>query len=311
MLRFITQSICCLILLLGQMAYAQIPVPVLNQRITDLTNTLIPSQVSELAQQIQQFEQQDKSGAQIAILLVPTLDGESIEQFAERVFEQWRLGAAQKDNGLLLVIAKSEHSVRLEVGYGLEGTLPDLQAARIIQQDIIPAFRQDNYYAGISQALTTIIKRLTGELATVPFVDNTGNNELGDVSADSPGSSLMMFGFFSLFVCHLLIKMLPWSWTKRSTGRLNLASGGLNGLVIGLFAFLTDYSALGSLKLSFIGFVVSTILLGFLYAKSGSSGRGGGRFGGGFGSGRGGGFSSGGFSGGGGRSGGGGASGRW
>lgn len=267
-MRIMIQWIFCLLFLVSQTAYAQIAVPTLNQRVTDLTNTLSASQVSELEQQIQQFEQQQSTGAQIAVLMVPTLDGESIEQFATRVFEQWRLGSADKDNGLLIVIAKSEHTVRLEVGYGLEGTFPDLQASRIIQQDMIPEFRQDNYFAGISQAISTITKRLTGELTTVPLLDSGESHSQDKSLSDSPSSSLITFGFFAIFICYLLVKLLPWSFTKKSSGRLNLVSGGFSGVVIGLYAFLTEYSLLESVKLCFVGFVISTILLGFLSAKS-------------------------------------------
>ncbi len=140
--------LAALVLGASNLAPAQVAVPPLTARVTDLTNTLSAPQISTLDQTLQAFEM--RKGSQIAVLIVPSTRPESIEQYGIRVVEQWRLGRKRVDDGALLIIAKDDHGVRIEVGYGLEGALNDAVCARIIREIITPHFRQGDFYGGIT-----------------------------------------------------------------------------------------------------------------------------------------------------------------
>jgi uncharacterized protein len=135
--------------------------PLLRQRVTDLTNTLTSNQIYSLESTLREYE--DSTTNQIAVLLVGSVTGGSIEEFAVRVFEKNRLGQRGKDNGVLLLIAKDDRAIRIEVGYGLEGVLTDAVASRIIQRQIIPKFREGNYFEGIQAGVGAIILAIGGE----------------------------------------------------------------------------------------------------------------------------------------------------
>ena len=121
---------------------ADVPVPSLAARVTDETGTLTSEQRSSLEQTLEDFEA--RKGAQISVLIVPTTQPETIEQYSMRVVEQWKLGRQKVDDGALLIIAKSDRSLRIEVGYGLEGALNDATSSRIIRDVIVPRFKQDD-----------------------------------------------------------------------------------------------------------------------------------------------------------------------
>ena len=123
----------------------------LDQRVIDLTNTLDNGTTERLKAQLAALEQ--RKGAQVAVLLVPTTGGATIEDFANQLFRAWKLGRQDVNDGILLVVAKNDHTVRIEVGYGLEGTVTDLLAHRIIEEHLTPAFRQGDYAGGIQQAV--------------------------------------------------------------------------------------------------------------------------------------------------------------
>jgi uncharacterized protein len=297
----------CFILFFSYSVRADIAVPALTQRVTDMTGTLTQPQSNALEQKIITFEQQQTAGAQIALLIVPTLDGETIEQFATRVFDKWKLGRQSQDNGVLLLVAKEDHLVRIEVGYGFEGGLTDIQSSRIIQRDLVPAFRQNDYYGGLSHALDSIIRALNHELSTSDQQQSV-SNPTGEDLLQSP---LMPLSFITLFLYSTVMRYIPWSWPRKSTGRRNVVAGGLNGITAGAVNFFITLSANSSIRMAFIVFVISTIICGY-FSNIGRRGGGGGNFPrGGFGGGSGNYGGGGGFSGGGGRSGGGGASGRW
>lgn len=114
----------------------QIAVPELRQQVTDITGTLSTSEQQSLTQQLQDITQ--KTRAQVAVLIVPSTEDDTIEQYATRVFDSWKLGDAQRNDGILLLVAWEDHTVRIEVGYGLEGVVTDLQAAKIISDILIP-----------------------------------------------------------------------------------------------------------------------------------------------------------------------------
>jgi len=158
----------------GIAAHAQVPVPELHARVTDLTATLTPDQIGTLDNELAALEV--RKGAQIAVLMLATLTpadvpgaADAIEPFATRVFEQWKLGRKQVDDGLLLIVVKDDRKVRIEVGYGLEGAIPDAAVARIIREYVTPRFREGDYYGGIRDATTTLTKLVDGEPLPPPL----------------------------------------------------------------------------------------------------------------------------------------------
>jgi uncharacterized protein len=265
-------------------ASADVAVPPLTARVTDQTDTLTSDQTSTLEQTLQAFE--SRKGTQIAVLIVPTTEPETIEQYSMRVVEQWKLGRSRVDDGALLIVAKNDRTLRIEVGYGLEGALNDATSNRIIQEIIVPRFREGDFYGGISAGVDQMIRVADGEPLPPPPVQAGG---------ESPNIWRFAPVIFVLAVA--------------LGGVLRSAFGRLPGAAVagGVVALIAWLLAAG---------VVATIVAGaiaFLFTLTGT-GMGGyvgtygmGRRGGGFGrGGRGGGFG-----GGGGGFGGGGASGRW
>ena len=145
---------------------ADVPVPSLAARVTDETGTLTSEQRSSLEQTLEDFEA--RKGAQISVLIVPTTQPETIEQYSMRVVEQWKLGRQKVDDGALLIIAKSDRSLRIEVGYGLEGALNDATSSRIIREVIVPRFKQGDFYGGITDGVDSIIPVVNGEPLPAP-----------------------------------------------------------------------------------------------------------------------------------------------
>src|SRR5215471_747891 len=124
-------------------AFALVAVPQLTGRVVDQTGTLSSDDIAQLTQSLADLEQ--RKGSQIAVLIVPTTDGEAIEQFALRVAEAWKIGRKKIDDGALVVIAKNDRRLRIEVGYGLEGALTDVTTKRIIDEDITPKFKAGDF----------------------------------------------------------------------------------------------------------------------------------------------------------------------
>jgi uncharacterized protein len=149
-----------------QAAFADTEVPELKGRVVDLTNTLNASYIDTLNQRIHSFEQ--RKGSQIAILIVPTTQPETIEQYSIRAAETWKIGRKKIDDGALLVIAKNDHKLRIEVGYGLEGALTDITSRRIIDEVIAPHFKEGDYAGGIGEGLTRMIGVIDGEPLPAP-----------------------------------------------------------------------------------------------------------------------------------------------
>lgn len=141
--------------------YAETTIPSLNQRVTDLTNTLTYQEWKMLERILKEFE--DSTSTQIAILIIPTLEKESIEEYTQKVFKENRIGQQGKNNGVLVVVAKDDHKIRIEVGYGLEGVLTDALASRIIRNEMLPHFRDENYFAGLVNGIDAIIRATAGE----------------------------------------------------------------------------------------------------------------------------------------------------
>lgn len=264
-------------------AGAQIAVPPLAGRFTDQTATFTAEQKAALEQTLQAFEV--RKGSQLAVLIVSTTAPEAIEQYALRVAEQWKLGRKKVDDGAILVVAKNDRALRIEVGYGLEGALNDATSKRIIGEIITPRFKQGDFYGGITAGVDQIIRVVDGEPLPVP----TGqpSRGIGDIQQYVP----------VIFILALIVGGLLRSVLGRLPGAL--VTGGAVGVVAWLFA--------GALS---IALGAGVLALFFTLLSGGMGGRGFGGHRGGFGTG-GFGRGGGGFSGGGGGFGGGGASGRW
>ncbi|HVB49040.1 MAG TPA: YgcG family protein [Burkholderiales bacterium] len=277
-------------------ARADVPVPPLEARVTDLTGTLSAQQKSALENRLAAFEA--KKGSQIAVLIVPTTKPETIEQYSIRVAGKWKLGRKGVDDGVLLLVAKDDHAVRIEVGYGLEGAIPDAIAWRVINEIIVPRFRAGDFYGGVSSGVDALAKLIQGEPLPAPPAVRAPARSSGDAL-----QGLFVVAMIAIGIAYALGAMI---------GRVPAA--GLAGIVIGLFA----WASLG-LIVALIAAVV-TFFMALPGRGSGfySIGRGGGWIGGGLmggggfgGFGGGGGGGGGGWSGGGGGFGGGGASGSW
>ena len=273
------------------------PVPPLTARITDLTGTLTAEQQTALEQKLAAFEA--AKGSQLALLIVPTTHPEEIEQYSIRVVEKWKLGRGvvggkKVDDGALLLIAKDDHRIRIEVGYGLEGVLTDAMSSRIISETITPAFRQSNFYEGIDAGLEQMMKLIEGE--PLPPPEHTWQG-----SEHHWGPSILPELFFAVLVGSVVLRAI----FGRTFGSI------LTGLGAGALVWIGGY-ALGLAILAAIVGTLITLMMGLPRGSGWSSYPRSGGFGGGWGGGfGGGGFGGGGFSGGGGGFGGGGSSGSW
>ena len=237
---------CCGLLLWVMTVWAQQPIPPLNSQVTDLTNTLSTIERSALVDKLKQFEKE--KGSQIAILIVPTTQPEAIEQYSLRVAEAWQLGREGVDDGVLLLIAKDDRKLRIEVGYGLEGAVPDASAKRIISEIITPRFRQGDFRGGVEAGVERLIGLVNGEPLPEP------NWQSSDKSNGGGFGALMPLLFF-------LFPFIP--MLSKTIGRLPgaIVSGGLMGgagyfasgelilaLALGAFAFFIALQAISGLQ---------------------------------------------------------------
>ena len=258
------------------------PLPKLSKRVTDEAGLLSPAQKQELELLLRNFE--NKKGSQVVLVTLRSVAPESIETYSIRLAEAWKIGRKDVDDGAILLIAKKERKLRIEVGYGLEGVLTDIISRKIIEKIIKPFFKQGDFYSGIKNGLLAMLHVIDGEDLPEPtFKKGRGGRSGG----------IFLFAIAFLFISFLLRSVLG--------GGLGMIVSILLGVVLGYF-FL---SWLSGLLLSFFLSIIS------LNSRSYMGGMGYyyGGFGGGFGGG-GGGFG-GGFGGGGGGFGGGGASGSW
>ncbi|MDP2694740.1 MAG: YgcG family protein [Gallionella sp.] len=265
------------------LAGAEVAVPPLTGRVTDQTGTLTAPQKAAMEQTLTTFEA--RKGSQLAVLIVPTTAPEAIEQYALRVAEQWKLGRKKVDDGAVLVVAKDDRALRIEVGYGLEGALNDATSKRIISEIITPRFKQGDFYGGITAGVDQIIRVIDGEPLPEPQGKRAGDTP--DMSQYIP----------IIFILALVVGGVLRAVLGRFPGAL------VTGGAVALIAWLIVGTA-------FIALVAGAIALFFTLLSGGMGGRGVGGHYGGFGTGGFGG-GGGGFGGGGGGFGGGGASGRW
>jgi len=255
-----------------------VPLPALTARVTDLSATLDATQRGRLEAQLAAIER--ARGAQIAVLLLPTTQPETIEQFGIRLAEAWKIGHKGADNGVMVIVAKNDRKMRIEVGYGLEGAIPDAVAKRIIAERMTPPFKQGDFFGGLRAAIEGLDQAIGGPASVVPVAPTELPADSGSNNADSAdlspwlmaavvggGVLRMMFGLFGSFAAAAVAGWLGFvifgSWL----------AGLLAGVAIFVFSFVNPF------------------LLGGLGGGGSSSG--------------------GGFSGGGGGFGGGGASGGW
>jgi len=263
------------------LAAAQVPVPPLTGHATDQTGTLTADQTATLEQTLTAFEA--RKGSQLAVLMVATTKPEEVEQFALRVAEKWKLGRKKVDDGAILVVAKDDRAVRIEVGYGLEGALNDLTSKRIISETILPRFKAQDFYGGITAGVGQMISVVDGE--PLPEPSNAPTRSIGGVQQYAP----------VLFILALAVG-----------GVLRAALGKVPGsLVTGGVVAVIAWFVIGAVSMALIAGVIA------LFVTLLGGGMGGRRMGGLGGYYGGGGRGGGGFSGGGGGFGGGGASGRW
>jgi len=258
------------------------PIPPLAGRVVDVNATLTAEQRRELEASLEAFEK--RKGSQIAVLITGTTFPEPIESFSLRVAEAWKIGRKGVDDGIVVVVARSDQAMRIEVGYGLEGAVPDATAKRLIEEEFIPRFREGDFYGGLRAGLDRLMRVIDGEPLPPPKREG-GGSEPRSIEA-----------YFILFMA---IVIAVGGLLRALFGRLPAAA------IVGFGTCLLAWLIVAPLTVALLVGIV-----GFIFTLAGGGHRGGlGGFGrGGYG---GGGFGGGGFSGGGGGFGGGGASGRW
>lgn len=258
------------------------PVPALNTRVTDLTGTLSAADSARIEANLAAFE--NAKGAQVAVLIVGTTQPEEIEQYGIRVVEQWKLGRGKVDDGALLLVAKDDRRLRIEVGYGLEGVLTDANSRRIIDEIITPRFRAGDFAGGIEQGTQQMMKLIDGE-ALPPPAQQGGLADLG--------------GLENWLMPLLIVVVAGGALLRAILGPMMgaLVTGGLVGVAVWFIAGVALVAGIAGV----VAFIFT--LAGMSRALRGGWSNG--SSGGGWSSG------GGGFRGGGGGFGGGGASGRW
>lgn len=281
-------------LLSATLAMADAAIPSLKAHVNDLTATLSACEVMHLEQKLQAFEK--TKGSQIAVLMIPTTQPETIEQYSIRVAEAWQLGRKGIDDGILLLIAKNDRALRIEVGYGLEGVIPDAIAKRIIADIMTPHFKLGHFANGIDAGIEAIIHLIQGEPLPLPKNFRNSNSAKGE---HSPVENFVSLLIGAMVLGRVLQVML---------GRL--AGAMVAGIGVGIIGWLSFASLTAAILIAIAAFFINLFLNsgGGVY-RTGRSGwsdrsyrhsgfdRGG--------------FGGGGFGGGGGGFGGGGASGRW
>lgn len=277
-------------LLLSALPAAALDVPPLTGRVTDLAGVLPAHDIQQLSDQLKAHE--EKTGNQVAVLILPSLEGEPLEEYSHRVATAWKLGRKGTDNGVLLFIALKERKLRIEVGYGLEGTLTDLRSARIIRQEIVPRFRAGDIPGGVRAGTDAILKTIEGTYQ----------------AADEPqGRPAFTSGAFEYVLIGIVVGFFAGMILSQGLKRARAMLGAVLSFMVAQAAGIPWGVAAAGVTAVLLWLVLSAAggrrRSGFNDWASYSTGGGGWSGGGSFGSG--------GFSGGGGDFGGGGASGDW
>lgn len=270
-------SLLALMLCWAFAAAADVAIPPLTGRIVDQTGTLTSQQAAALEQTLKDFE--TRKGTQVAVLIVPSTTPETIEQYSLRVAEQWKIGRKKVDDGAILVVAKDDRKLRIEVGYGLEGALNDVTAKRIIDEIIVPQFKAGNFADGISAGVNRIIRVVEGEPLPAP--------------SSRPAASLPdLQNYFPIII---ILSIMVGGFLRALLG--NVPGAVVTGGVVAFFAWLF----VGALSIALIAGLIASVftlvgggfgVLGmgsgrgpFTGSSRGGFGGGGGSFGGGGGSG--------------------------
>jgi uncharacterized protein len=266
---------------------AQQPVPALTGHVVDTTATLAPDALARIEAKLAALER--RKGSQVAVLLVRTTAPETLEEYSLRVAEQWRIGRGGVDDGIVLAVALEDRRMRFEVGYGLEGAVPDALARRIIAETIARRFYEGDFAGGLDSGLDALIGLIDGEPLPVPIAREP------DVEP------------FATLPVVLIVALLAAPVFRRMFGSLfgSAALGAGAGFVVWLVSSVLFASLVAGAVVFFFALTGAGGSVGRWASRGGGSGRMPGGFGGGFGGG------GGGFRGGGGRFGGGGASGGW
>lgn len=284
----------------GLAAQALAPIPALDSPVIDITGTLDAATRAELEQQA--LDLQTRKGSQLQVLMVTSTQPEDITQYAQRAFDQWKLGRKGVDDGVLLIVAKDDRRVRIHPGYGLEGVIPDATASRLIQEYMVPRFRAGDFAGGVVDASAVLVGLIDGEMLPAPVSDH---------STSEFKSESFIGAMLAAYIVAVLVSTLL---RRRNAGLRGLAAAaassaaatamGAASLLIGLAGILGLFVGLSQTGAS--RRYVRDNGWGGMDSGSSSGGWGGASSGGSSSS-----QSSGGWSGGGGRSGGGGASGSW
>src|SRR4030081_1945390 len=238
-------SLLALMLCWAFAALADVAVPPLTGRVVDKTATLSSSDIASLDLTLKDFEA--KKGSQIAVLMVPTTQPETIEQYSLRVAEAWKIGRKKIDDGAILVVAKNDRKLRIEVGYGLEGALTDVTVKRIIDEVITPKFRSGDFAGGIFDGVNRILRVVDGEPLPAP-AQRQQNSGLSNLDPFNP---ILIFGV--LFAGGIFRAIFGRLFGSLATGGLaagllwliaaSLALSAIGGVIVFLVAMLTDVMA--------------------------------------------------------------------
>ena len=257
-----------------------VAIPSLTARVTDLTATLSGDQKAVLEQQLADLEA--RKGAQLVVLILPTTQPEAIEQFSIRLFDAWKVGRKGVDDGVMLIVAKDDRRLRIEVGYGLEGALNDATAKRIISETITPFFKNGDFPGGINAGVTAIAKIIDGEQLPEPsgVAWSGAKMNITDMPEGLLIGVLVAVVLGGTVLRHLLGNLV-------GCGLVGCLTGGLGWLFVGGMAGIIGGALLGI----FLAIFGLDIVLSGIFSGGGRGGSGGGGFSGGGGSGGGGGAS--------------------
>jgi uncharacterized protein len=257
-------SLGLLLLFFVSSVWAEVAVPTLSKRVTDLTATLSIEQSTALENKIAAFEA--RKGSQIAVLILPTTQPEAIEAFSIRVADTWKIGRKAIDDGVILLVAKDDRKLRIEVGRGLEGVIPDAIAKRIIAEIITPKFKANDFAGGIDAGVSQLIKLIDGEALPAPSPENTATTTTQDDSLDW-FFGMVLFGF-------ILLDMFFAEWFGRFLG--TVCTGLTAGLVGSGFSLFSGFgvveAAITSVGMFVVGIIASCIFKVYSAFSGGSSG---------------------------------------
>lgn len=289
----------------GAWAQSVLPVPALTARVIDQTSTLDAAQKKALEAKLASLEQ--TKGAQVVVLMVPTTAPEDIASYTQRVGDTWKIGRKAVGDGLLLVVAKGDRKMRIAPAKTLEGAIPDVLAARIIDETMKPLFRAGDFAGGINAAVDQVTGLINGEPLPPPQWENNGGAGSGNNNDTGMGwQDLAIFLFFAVFIGGAIVR----SVLGNKLGAVVMGGGaGIAAFVVTSSIAIAAIAGILALVVTLFGAATGAMLPNTRRGGGGWSGGGGG---GGWGGGSSGGGGGGGFSsGGGGNFGGGGASGDW